>query len=66
MNTGLSKRKKAVKYKIMNIETKEICKNSKGLDNFALSEGWAHILLERYKVEMPNQIFKIVKVKEYV
>ena len=50
----------------MNIETKEICKNSKGLDNFALSEGWAHILLERYKVEMPNQIFKIVKVKEYV
>lgn len=50
----------------MNTTTKEICKNSKGLENFALSEGWAYILLERYKVEMPNQVFKIVKVKEYV
>ena len=66
MNTGLAKKKKAIKYKIINTKTNEICKNSKGLENFALSEGWAHILLERYSIEMPNQKFKIVKVKEYV
>mgnify|MGYP001357208833 CR=1 FL=1 len=66
MNSGLSKKKKATKYKIRNISTNEICKNSKGLENYALSEGWAHILLARYCVEMPNEKFEIVKVKEYV
>ena len=50
----------------MNVKTEEICKNSKGLENFALSEGWARVLLDRYSTEMPDQLFKIVKVKEYV
>ena len=54
------------KYKIMNTKTKEICKNSKGLESYALSVGWANILLEKYSVEMPSQTFRIVKVKEYV
>ena len=66
MNLNSMKRKISVKYKIVNTKTNEICKNSLGVENYALSEGWAEILLARYKIEMPNQPFKIIKVKEHV